>query len=96
MFKYTKTTLDKLENLFKDMEFSVRYEKGSFQSGYALVESKKIVVINKFFDTDGRINTLLEILSKIEVDVAMLSERSDKFFKEFQKYYVEAETNSEV
>lgn len=94
MFKYTKTTLDKLENLFKDLEFSVRYEKGTFQSGYALVESKKIVVINKFFDTDGRINTLLEILSKIEVDTAQLSERSEKFFKEFQKYYTEAETNS--
>lgn len=94
MFKYTKTTLDKLENLFKDMEFTIRYEKGSFQSGYALVESRKIVVINKFFETEGRINTLLEILSKQEVDRSNLSERSKKFYKEFLKNYSEAETNT--
>jgi hypothetical protein len=94
MFKYTKTTLDKLENLFKDLEFTVRYEKGSFQSGYALVESKKIVVINKFFDTEGRINTLLEILGTLEVETSRLSERSLKFYKEFQKNYSPAETNS--
>lgn len=94
MFKYTKTTLDKLEHLFKDMEFTIRYEKGSFQSGYALVESRKIVVINKFFETEGRINTLLEILSKQEVDRSNLSERSKIFYKEFLKNYSEAETNT--
>ncbi|MEZ4950723.1 MAG: hypothetical protein R2879_05825 [Saprospiraceae bacterium] len=95
MFKYTKTTLEKLENLFKDLEFTIRYEKGSFQSGYALVENKKIIVINKFFEVDGRINTLLEILGKIEVDESLFSERSSKFYKEYLKNQSASETNSE-
>jgi hypothetical protein len=62
--RYTATTLKKLEALFEELDYTVRYEKGSFQSGYCLVENKRIAVINKFFDTEARINTLLDILSR--------------------------------
>jgi len=85
MFKYTKYRLNQLETLFKELEYTIRYEKGNFKSGYALVEDKKIAVINKFFDTEARINSLLEILSGFEVDKEQLTEESAKFFKEFQR-----------
>jgi len=64
---------------------SAPIDKGNFKSGYALVEDKKIAVINKFFDTEARINSLLEILSGFEVDKEQLTEESAKFFKEFQR-----------
>lgn len=82
MFKYTKHSLKKLETLFEELEYTVRYEKGSFQSGYCLVENKKVAVINKFFDAEGRINCLLEILASLEVDATRLSAASAKFYRQ--------------
>lgn len=76
MVKFSKTTLQKMEVLFKDLEYNVRYEKGYFQSGYCIVEDKKIAIINKFFDTEARINCLIDILTSITVPAPMLSEES--------------------
>ncbi len=78
--KYTKTTLKKVETLLKEMGYTIRYEKGSFVSGYAIVEHRKIAVINRFFDPEARINALSEILSKIEVDESTLTEASLDIF----------------
>jgi len=81
MFKYTRHSLKKLETIFKELDYTIRYEKGSFTSGYCMVEDKNIAVINKFFDVDGRINVLLEILSTIDVQEDVLTEASLKFYK---------------
>ena len=78
MFKYTKYLLERIQDVFKELEYTVRYEKGSFQSGYAIVDERKIVVINKFFDTEARINCLLDILDKIDYDKNEMSEASQK------------------
>lgn len=85
MFKYTRHTLEKLEELFREAGYVIRYEKGTFQSGHCIVESRKIVVINKFFETEGRINTLVDILGLIDIDQNSLSEKSARFFVELQK-----------
>lgn len=82
---YTKHTLQKIEELFKELKYIVRYEKGSFHSGYCLVEGKQIAIVNKFFETDARINTLIDILDKIEVNTEGVSEKSQKLLKEIQK-----------
>ncbi len=82
MFKYTKHNLKKLESLFEELQYTVRYEKGNFQSGYCILENKKVVVINKFYETEGRINCLLEILGTIEFDSGKLSEPSLKLYKQ--------------
>lgn len=82
--RYTQTTLKKLEELFGELDYAVRYEKGSFQSGYCIVESRKIAVVNKFFDTEARINCLLEILNKLEFDPATLSEKSRELVGKWQ------------
>lgn len=83
--RYTKTTLEKIQNIFEDLDYTVRYERGNFQSGYCLVEDRKIAVINKFFDVESRINTLLEILSAIEVDESVFSDKSRDFYKKISK-----------
>lgn len=79
--KYTKTTLQKVELIFEEQEYKVRYEKGNFQSGYCVVEDKKVVIINKFFHTEGRINCLLDILSTIEVEEVLLSDKSKQMMR---------------
>lgn len=85
MFKYTKTNLKKLETLFEELKYNIRYEKGNFNAGYCIVERKKIAVINKFFDTEGRINCLLDILGKLEVSSEQLSEKSSVLFRQLKK-----------
>jgi hypothetical protein len=85
MLKNTKHNLKKLETLFDELDYRIRYEKGNFQSGYCIVENRNIAVINKFFDTEGRITTLLEILDTIEIDPERLSEASLKTLKQTQK-----------
>jgi hypothetical protein len=79
--KWTKTTLKKLEELYGELGYKIRYEKGQFQSGHCLVEQQKIVVINKFFDTEGRIQALIDILERIEWVDGNLSDASLKFVK---------------
>jgi hypothetical protein len=76
LMRYTQTTLKKLEDLFSELDYAIRYEKGSFQSGYCIVEHRKIAVINKFFDTEARINCLLDILTTLEFAVEDLSDKS--------------------
>lgn len=68
MIKPTKHTLKKLESLFELIEYDVRYERGNFQSGYCIVQDKKIAVVNKYFDTPGRIDCLIDILLSLELD----------------------------
>ena len=82
---YTKHQLQKIEDLLVELGYQVRYEKGSFQSGFCLVEDRKIAVVNKFFETEGRINTLLDIIDKIDVDTEGVSEKSQKVLKEIKK-----------
>ena len=83
--RLTQTTLKKLEELFEELAYAVRYEKGSFNSGYCLVENRKIAVINKFFDTEARCNSLIDILGLIEIDETLLSEKSVIFLEKTKK-----------
>ena len=79
MFRYTPTTLQKFEQLFRDAEYVIRYEKGNFKAGYCILQDKKVVVINKYFETEARINSLFDILSQIEIDESKLAEKSLEF-----------------
>lgn len=94
MLKYTKHTLKKLEALFSELEYTIRYEKGNFQSGYCMVENQRVVVINKFFDIEGRINTLLEILDSLDLEAEHLSEASAKLLRQIE-HQRDSESESE-
>ncbi|MFY7899920.1 MAG: hypothetical protein ACOVNY_07030 [Chitinophagaceae bacterium] len=83
--KYTQTNLDKLENILSQSEYVVRYERGTFQSGWCLLEAKKVVVLNKFLNVEGRINTLLELLPQIQIDFDKLTIESQKLYDEVLK-----------
>jgi hypothetical protein len=66
--KHTKHFLDKLENLFNETEFILRYEKGNFKSGYCVLNESKIVIVNKYFPLAGKINALVDILIVLNFD----------------------------
>ena len=83
--KYTQTTLDKLGNILEETGYVVFYERGTFQSGWCLLEARKIVVLNKFLSIEGRINTLMEIIPQLQVDFDKLTHESQKLYEEVVK-----------
>ena len=78
--KYNQTTLNKLENILEESGYVVRYERGSFQSGYCILEEKKVVVLNKFLNPEGRINTLIDLIPALQVNYEMLTVDSQKMY----------------
>lgn len=83
--KYTQSTLDKLEDILGESGYVVRYERGTFQSGWCLLEARKVVVLNKFLNTEGRINTLMEIIPQLNIDFDKLTLESQKLYDEVVK-----------
>ena len=51
--RYTKQFLSKLEDIFAESDYVLRYEKGSFKSGYCLLHDTKIAIVNKYYTTEG-------------------------------------------
>jgi len=78
--KYTPHFLSKLEDLFSESTYILRYEKGNFQSGYCLLNDSKIAIINKYFPLEGKINSLIDIIRTINLNPEELSENNRKFF----------------
>lgn len=80
--KYTQKTLEKLENLVREAGYVLRYEKGNFRPGYCILHDKKVVVVNKFFDVEGRINSLNEITDQLQIEQDQLSPEAQEFYRE--------------
>lgn len=80
--KYTKHFLNRLEDLFSETDYVLRYEKGNFHSGYCILNETKIAIINKYYSLDGKINSLIEILKSVELNTTGLSDKNQKLFIE--------------
>lgn len=74
--------MDKLENLFAGSEYMLRYEKGNFKSGYCILNETKIVIINKYFPLEGKINALIDILSQLQFNPKDFQNKADQDFLE--------------
>lgn len=80
--KYNQTTLNKLEKILEESGYIVRYERGSFQSGYCILEDKKVVVLNKFLVPEGRINTIVDLIPSVSINYDLLTHESQKLYDE--------------
>mgnify|MGYP001165122657 FL=1 len=78
--KYTSNFLSKLEDLFSESSYILRYEKGNFQSGYCVLNDSKIAIINKYFPLEGKINSLIDIIRSVKLNPEELSENNKKIF----------------
>ncbi len=79
--KYNQTTQQKLERILTEGGYIIRYERGNFQSGFCILEQKKVVVLNKFLQTEGRIQTLTELIPLINLNIDLLTEESQKLYR---------------
>ncbi|GAB2836924.1 hypothetical protein [Ferruginibacter profundus] len=80
--KYTSNILDKIERIAEEAGYVIRYERGNFQSGYCILQAKKVIVLNKFFQTEGRINTLIDLMPQLEINFDALTHESQKMYEE--------------
>ncbi|HEX6889039.1 MAG TPA: hypothetical protein VF141_00045 [Chryseolinea sp.] len=85
MIKYTNQFLTKLEDLIAESDYTLRYEKGNFKSGYCVLKDQKIIIVNKFYTTEGKINALLEILKNVALDGSRFTEKSQKLYEELHQ-----------
>jgi len=83
--KFTQSYLDKLQDILSQSNYTVRYERGTFQSGWCVLEQKRIVVLNKFLDVEGRINTLLDLIPQLNIAFDKLTYESQRLYEEVAK-----------
>ncbi|MDB4538350.1 hypothetical protein N9223_00290 [bacterium] len=87
--RYTKHFLNKLEDIFAESDYVLRYEKGNFKSGYCLLNETRIAIVNKYYTTEGKINCLIDIIKSIEIDPASLSEKNSNLLMELSQTTLE-------
>ena len=87
--KYSKQFLHKLEDLMAETNYILRYEKGNFKSGYCILNTKKVAIVNKYFSHEGKINCLIDILKSIELDQNTLSEKHKNLYLELSQTELE-------
>jgi hypothetical protein len=80
--KYTLYFQNRLEDIFAESDYVLRYEKGNFQAGYCLLKQTHVAVVNKYYTTEGKINALLEILRTVSLDTDRMCEKNLKLYRD--------------
>jgi len=80
MIKYTNNFLTKLEDMIAESDYTLRYERGQFKSGYCILRDQKVIIVNKFYSIEGKINAILDILKGLEIDQSKFSEKSRQLY----------------
>ena len=81
-YRYSKHFLNKLEDIIAESDYLLRYEKGNFKPGYCILRDTKVIIVNKYYPTEGKINCLLDILKAIEIHPDALSDKNKKLYLE--------------
>jgi len=89
MLKATLHNLKKLETIYKESGYRVRYGKGNFQAGYCILDDQYQIVVNKFYSIEIKMGILTDLLTKVNLDVSKLSDGSLKAIEQ-QKVSLEA------
>jgi hypothetical protein len=83
--KYSKYFLNKLEDLFSESDYILRYEKGNFKSGYCIINETRVVVVNKFYSLEGKVNCLLDIIKSVDLNIENLSAKNKIIYQELRE-----------
>ncbi|MDW8333680.1 MAG: hypothetical protein RMM53_05655 [Bacteroidia bacterium] len=82
--RITKGLVENLETVFKQIGYTLRYEKGNFIGGYCMVENQKLVLLNKYLPLEGRGLTLIELLSELNPPPELLTEEQKKLLSKIR------------
>ena len=85
MIPLTTHTLEKIEIILKTAGYKVRYEKGNFKTGACLLQTSKMIVVNKFSNVESRVTALMELLRELELDHKLLDEKQIAFIHQIKQ-----------
>jgi hypothetical protein len=54
------------------------------------LKDQNIIIVNKFYTTEGKINALLDILRNVALDTSKFSEKSQKLYEEIAQLEIKA------
>jgi len=80
--KVSQLNLNKIEKILEESQYVIRYERGTFQSGYCILEERKIVVLNKFLQMEGRISILIDLVPQLNINVDQLTAETRKTYEQ--------------
>ena len=83
--RVTKTTQDKLTEILRSQGYTIRYERGNFKGGHCIVMHEKVIVINKFFPLESKINTLMDIIRDLEMEEEEMEDYQVKIVRRIKK-----------
>ena len=75
--------------LLRSAGYRVRYEKGNFKTGACLLQSSKIIVVNKFSNLESRILAITELVRELEIDIKLLDEKQLAFLHQLKQTHLE-------
>lgn len=67
--------IDELKQVAAQLGASVRFEKGDFKGGFCIVKENKIIVINKFANTQRKAAILATALKELGIDNIYINPR---------------------
>lgn len=79
MLPVTSHSLEKLETLLRDLGYRVRYERGNFKTGACILQHDKVVVVNRFYTLEAKIQALIELVRGANADVSKLNNKQAQF-----------------
>jgi hypothetical protein len=65
--------INQLKTVAQQLGATVRFEKGDFKGGYCLIKENKVIVINKFANTQRKAMILSAALKELGVDQIYLT-----------------------
>jgi hypothetical protein len=85
MLTATNHTLEKLELLLKAAGYRVRYEKGNFKTGACLLQSSRMIVVNKYANLESKIAAVAELARTLDIDYKLLDEKQAAFLQQLKQ-----------
>ena len=85
MLTLTTHTLEKLELLLKTGGYKVRYEKGNFKTGACLLQSSRMIVVNRFSNLESKILAIVELARELDIDYNLLDEKQVAFLQQIKQ-----------
>ena len=85
MLTATNHNLEKLELLLKAAGYRVRYEKGNFKTGACLLQSSRMIVVNKFANLESKIAAVAELARTLDIDYKLLDEKQAAFLQQLKQ-----------
>lgn len=78
---FSQYNLDKIEALFNELGYKLRFEKGNFKTGACVIQNSRMVVVNKFSNLEIKILSLVQLLKDFEFEKDQLNDKQLMFYK---------------